>query len=145
MATKSKTKTQTESSKLESSTHDPRGLKRICPACHTRFYDFEKRPPVCPACDTPFTLQPTGRPGARGRTAQIDVNDKIGAISALALGIGVNDGGLLPEVEDDETEVLVDDDTPLLPPAEDDLDDGDDDGDDGMGLGIRIIDGEEEI
>ena len=34
---------------------DPRGLKRICLSCSTRFYDMNKRPIVCPNCDTEFT------------------------------------------------------------------------------------------
>ncbi|MES2728790.1 MAG: TIGR02300 family protein [Pseudomonadota bacterium] len=34
---------------------DPRGLKRICTNCGTRFYDFNKRPIDCPVCSTEFT------------------------------------------------------------------------------------------
>lgn len=26
------------------------GIKRICPHCDTRYYDFGKNPPVCPTC-----------------------------------------------------------------------------------------------
>ncbi|MGB1077556.1 MAG: TIGR02300 family protein [Bdellovibrionales bacterium] len=34
---------------------DPRGLKRICLSCSTRFYDLNKRPIICPNCDTEYT------------------------------------------------------------------------------------------
>jgi len=30
------------------------GIKRICPGCGTRYYDFHKDPPLCPACNTVF-------------------------------------------------------------------------------------------
>lgn len=30
------------------------GIKRICPGCGTRYYDFHKDPPLCPACHTVF-------------------------------------------------------------------------------------------
>lgn len=30
------------------------GIKRICPNCGTRYYDFRKSPPVCPACSTVY-------------------------------------------------------------------------------------------
>jgi uncharacterized protein (TIGR02300 family) len=30
------------------------GIKRICPNCGTRYYDFRKDPPTCPACATVY-------------------------------------------------------------------------------------------
>ena len=30
------------------------GIKRICPNCGTRYYDFRKEPPTCPACGTEY-------------------------------------------------------------------------------------------
>ena len=30
------------------------GIKRICPNCGTRYYDFRKEPPTCPACGTVY-------------------------------------------------------------------------------------------
>ena len=30
------------------------GKKRICPACNTKYYDFNKSPIVCPSCSTEF-------------------------------------------------------------------------------------------
>lgn len=35
---------------------DPRGLKRICTNCGTRFYDMNKRPIVCPSCSSEFSI-----------------------------------------------------------------------------------------
>ena len=32
-----------------------RGLKRLCGACGTKFYDFGKLPIICPSCKTEFT------------------------------------------------------------------------------------------
>jgi len=37
------------------SVEDPRGLKRICLSCSTRFYDLNNRPIVCPNCGTEYT------------------------------------------------------------------------------------------
>ena len=34
---------------------DPRGLKRICLSCSTRFYDLNNRPIICPNCGTEYT------------------------------------------------------------------------------------------
>ena len=39
----------------EATVDDPRGLKRICTSCGTRFFDLNKRPIVCPSCGTEFT------------------------------------------------------------------------------------------
>ncbi len=30
------------------------GMKRICPNCGTRYYDFQKEPPACPVCATVY-------------------------------------------------------------------------------------------
>ena len=30
------------------------GIKRICPNCGTRYYDFRKEPPTCPVCGTVY-------------------------------------------------------------------------------------------
>jgi uncharacterized protein (TIGR02300 family) len=34
---------------------DPRGLKRICLSCSTRFYDLNSRPIICPSCGAEYT------------------------------------------------------------------------------------------
>lgn len=33
------------------------GTKRLCPSCHTRFYDLGRDPMTCPACKHEFTLE----------------------------------------------------------------------------------------
>lgn len=55
---------------------DPRGLKRICMSCSTRFYDLNKRPVLCPNCDTEFTGEVKIK-NRRGRVAANDVADDI--------------------------------------------------------------------
>ena len=30
------------------------GKKRICPACNTKYYDFNKSPVICPSCGSEF-------------------------------------------------------------------------------------------
>ena len=30
------------------------GKKRICPACNTKYYDFNKSPIICPSCGSEF-------------------------------------------------------------------------------------------
>ncbi len=30
------------------------GMKRICPNCGTRYYDFKKDPPACPSCGVEY-------------------------------------------------------------------------------------------
>ncbi len=50
---------------------DPRGLKRICTNCGTRFYDMNKRPITCPTCSTEFTGEIKVRT-RRSRGAPVD-------------------------------------------------------------------------
>lgn len=51
-------------------TADDKGLKRICPSCGTRYYDFGKRPVVCPNCATEFTGEIKLK-ARRGRVAAV--------------------------------------------------------------------------
>ena len=34
------------------------GTKRLCPACHAKFYDLNKSPAVCPKCGEEFVPKP---------------------------------------------------------------------------------------
>ncbi len=34
------------------------GTKRLCPACHVKFYDLNKSPAVCPKCGEEFVPKP---------------------------------------------------------------------------------------
>jgi uncharacterized protein (TIGR02300 family) len=60
---------------------EPRGLKRICPSCGTRYYDLNKRPPACPSCATEFKTEIKAK-GRRGRLAA--ANDEMEKLKALA-------------------------------------------------------------
>lgn len=89
---------------------DPRGLKRICLSCGTRFYDFNKRPALCPSCKVEFKAEVK----AKGRRSRAAANDeKIAAIAAKPV-----------ETEEIEAE----EDTVSLEEVEDmdDADEGDD-------------------
>ncbi|MFO1025952.1 MAG: TIGR02300 family protein [Acetobacteraceae bacterium] len=48
------------------------GMKRVCVACSTRFYDLQKSPAICPKCGTE---QPIEQPRPR-RTGGNVVEDK---------------------------------------------------------------------
>jgi uncharacterized protein (TIGR02300 family) len=36
---------------------DEWGVKRLCPACSTRFYDLQHDPMTCPNCGSAFTVE----------------------------------------------------------------------------------------
>ncbi|MCD8496695.1 MAG: TIGR02300 family protein [Alphaproteobacteria bacterium] len=118
---------------------DPRGLKRICMSCGTRFYDMNNRPIVCPNCETEFTGEIKVKT-RRSRAAvvndalaeetkkkvvedegDIEVDDDLVSLDDVAEG---DDGD---DVEDDEADPDLDMDAEDLA----DIDDLDDD--DGMG------------
>ena len=44
------------------------GLKRTCPSCGMRYYDFNKTPIICPGCQTEFDPELVVR-SRRGRAA----------------------------------------------------------------------------
>ena len=48
------------------------GMKRVCVACSTRFYDLQKSPAVCPKCGTE---QPIEQPRVRRPSGNV-VEDK---------------------------------------------------------------------
>jgi uncharacterized protein (TIGR02300 family) len=88
------------------------GLKRVCVACGTKFYDLMKTPAICPKCGTE---QPAEQPRAR-RTGGNVLEDKRPKKVAV-----VEDADTDVEVEavDDEAEEGVLEDTSDL---EDDAD-----------------------
>jgi uncharacterized protein (TIGR02300 family) len=51
---------------------DPRGLKRICLSCGTRYYDLNKRPIKCPSCNAEFKIEAK----AKGRGRRVAANDE---------------------------------------------------------------------
>ena len=97
-----------------------RGLKRICPSCGTRYYDFNKRPVHCPECKTEFTGEIKVK-ARRGRAAVVEDDEAV-----------LGDEGLEATKElaanDDDVELPENDDTVSLEDVdEDDVDDADDD------------------
>ena len=51
---------------------EKRGMKRICTACGTNFYDFENRPIICPSCKEEFT----GETKLKARRTKVAANDE---------------------------------------------------------------------
>ena len=82
------------------------GKKRICLACNTKYYDFNKSPIICPSCGTEFDPD-TNLKSRKGK-------------SLLTKVVPENNQNLSEEIsniDDDETdtnEEVVTDDDPLL-------------------------------
>ena len=82
------------------------GKKRICLACNTKYYDFNKSPIICPSCGTEFDPD-TNLKSRKGK-------------SLLTKVVPENNQNMSEEIsniEDDETdtnEEVVTDDDPLL-------------------------------
>ncbi len=84
------------------------GLKRICPNCGTRYYDFRKDPPTCPACGTVYDPEALlksrrARPGmveetrkSSVKTARVAELDEVGPVDPE------EDVDLVPDAEDDD-------------------------------------------
>ena len=120
-----------------------RGLKRICPSCGTRYYDFNKRPVHCPECKTEFTGEIKMK-ARRSRTAVVEDDEAILGDEGLEVKeVAANDDDVeLPETEDTvslddvEEEVVEEEEEETLAietlddDFDDDLDDDDDDDDD---------------
>lgn len=128
---------------------DPRGLKRICMSCGTRFFDLNKRPIVCPKCETEFTGEIKIK-SRRGRTAADDTteddqiseateadedeDDVLEADEAESDTVSLEDVEEMDDDDTDEDEIdtdLGDDDLDA------DLDDLDEDDDDDLDVEIE--------
>ncbi len=111
---------------------DPRGLKRICAGCGTRFYDLNKRPIACPSCSTEFTgeIKVKTRRGRVAAATEGQVEEK--TAKAAANDDDTEDDDIIAEddvvsLEDAETEDTDDEDEDDLPAGDLDLDDLEDD------------------
>jgi uncharacterized protein (TIGR02300 family) len=93
---------------------DPRGLKRICSSCGTRFYDLNKRPIACPNCATEFTGEVKLKT-RRGRLSAIEAEGQVTDKTAVEAD---SEEEMEDEVEEAETISLEDAET---------TEDGDDD------------------
>ena len=81
------------------------GKKRICLACNTKYYDFNKSPIICPSCGTEFDpdLYLKSRKGKNLSTKVVSENNQ-------------NMSEELSDIDDDTdaNEEVVTDDDPLL-------------------------------
>jgi uncharacterized protein (TIGR02300 family) len=84
------------------------GAKRTCMACHERFYDLNRSPPICPKCgvqqppEKPRTLRPSrGTSGAgsqqRQPTVAITIDDDTEPVGAEEID-GAEDGSEADDV-----------------------------------------------
>lgn len=125
---------------------DKRGLKRICPNCGTRYYDFNKRPATCPECQTAFTAEVKAK--GRGRRSAI-ANDDVVVRKGAAAVAETNDEEILEDdtlISLDEAEQMEDSDDEAEDLASDDIDIGedlDDDFDDDLDDEIEDLEEEE--
>lgn len=118
-----------------------RGLKRICPSCGTRYYDFNKRPVICPSCETQFTGEVKVK-SRRGRPVAADDDEAVlGDEGIETKEVAANDDDVeLPENEDtvslddveegDDADDIDEDAIDMDDVEDDDLDDDLDDDDD---------------
>ncbi|MGZ9108333.1 MAG: FYDLN acid domain-containing protein [Micavibrio sp.] len=116
---------------------DKKGMKRICPGCSTRYYDFNKRPVLCPNCKLEFT----GEIKLKARRSRAAANDVVEDQTDDTPIADKDDDAIiegddvvvsLDEVEEIEDEDVEEEETadPDLELDEDDLDDEDDEDDD---------------
>ena len=82
------------------------GKKRICLACNTKYYDFNKSPIICPSCGTEFDPD-----------TNLKSRKSKGLLTKVVPENNQNMSEELSNIDDDETdtneEVVIDDD-PLL-------------------------------
>ncbi|MCK6417498.1 MAG: TIGR02300 family protein [Alphaproteobacteria bacterium] len=112
---------------------DPRGLKRICLGCSTRFYDLNKRPIICPNCSAEFSGE-TKVKSRRGRAASPveAVADTTRADQKLRTA--ANDAS-----EEEADEIVADADTVSLDEVEA-LENADDDADENLDMDDDVED-----
>ena len=73
------------------------GLKRVCVACGTKFYDLTRAPAVCPKCGTE---QPAEQPRLRRSAGALPAEDKVK--KRVVAPEAEADEGELEDVEGDE-------------------------------------------
>jgi uncharacterized protein (TIGR02300 family) len=74
------------------------GLKRVCVACGTKFYDLTRAPAICPKCGTE---QPAEQPRLRRAASALPAEDKVKKRAAIPDADA--DEVELEDVEADET------------------------------------------
>jgi uncharacterized protein (TIGR02300 family) len=104
-------------------------MKRICPNCGTRYYDFQKDPPACPVCATVYDPEALLK-SRRSKALPADDAPKSRKKAAVAVveDVLADPAEVGPDLEDEELEAdagdaeTVEDDDTLLDDG-DDLDD----------------------
>ena len=69
------------------------GIKRICPNCGMKYYDFKKNPPKCPSCKTIFDVEAMvkSRKSKTIHEQDADVKDLHNSVEDIdALGLDIN-------------------------------------------------------
>ncbi len=127
---------------------DPRGLKRICLSCSTRFYDMNKRPIICPNCTTEFTGEikiKTRRGRLPAEVANDEAEDQVVEKEDDELEeeeeaetVSLEDVEKVDDVAEDDAEAVELDAEELE--DEDDLEDLDDDDDDDLDVDVNVDD-----
>ena len=100
---------------------DEWGVKRVCPACSTRFYDLRNDPMTCPSCGAVHTAESL----AAGKTRSIQA-DKADPKTAAAEAAAAE--------EEDTDDVVLDDEEEEDADLGDDVLDDDSDDDDNVSL-----------
>lgn len=140
------------------------GLKRLCPNCGTRYYDFNKRPVLCPVCGTEFDPE-TLLKSRRGRTVIEEPKRAAKAPAAAEPDSDADDTGAVTddiETEDADAGIAAgtsveddaEEDEPLSAPTADDdaeseeeesfIEDTSELGDDGEDMADVVIEEDEE-
>jgi len=92
------------------------GLKRICPNCGTRYYDFRKTPPTCPSCATVYDPEAL----LKSRRARSGIPDEprklvVKPVSRVEgfdeiVAVDAEEADLAPDVvDDDDGSALIED------------------------------------
>ncbi len=111
------------------------GTKRLCPACHTKFYDLNNSPAKCPKCEEEFVPKPIlpskqDQVEAANRAEEAKAEEVAPVVDEVAPAVEdvideVDEAADVPEVPledaaddvvvapDDDTTLLEDDDTPV--------------------------------
>ena len=84
------------------------GLKRICPNCGTRYYDFRKDPPTCPSCGTAYDPEALLK-SRRARPGMVEETRKTAKAPARVSGFDEiapvdpeEEADLVPDADDDD-------------------------------------------
>lgn len=89
------------------------GIKRICPSCGTRYYDFRKEPPTCPACGSAYDPEALLK-SRRARPGMVEEIRKPTAKSAPIadfedVPVDAEEADLVPDAGEDDGAPLIED------------------------------------